>query len=102
MRLRRENRSNEERFRGLERENLTLRQYKESQSDAEVLMGALSAMQDKNAHLEASLSAETKIKLDLFSALGECKRQLSISQGWLVPFSTSSVLVGARACPLPA
>ncbi|KAB7496817.1 Macoilin-1, partial [Armadillidium nasatum] len=79
-RLRRENRSNEERFRGLERENLTLRQYKDSQSETEVLMSALSAMQDKNTHLESSLSAETKVKLDLFSALGEAKRQLSISQ----------------------
>lgn len=44
-------------------------------------MSALSAMQDKNAHLESSLSAETRLKLDLFSALGEAKRQLEIAQG---------------------
>lgn len=44
-------------------------------------MSALSAMQDKNAHLENSLSAETRLKLDLFSALGDTKRQLEISQG---------------------
>lgn len=43
-------------------------------------MSALSAMQDKNAHLENSLSAETRIKLDLFSALGEAKRQLEIRE----------------------
>ena len=43
-------------------------------------MSALSAMQDKNAHLETSLSAETKVKLDLFSALGEAKRELQILQ----------------------
>lgn len=43
-------------------------------------MSALSAMQDKNAHLENSLSAETRIKLDLFSALGEVKRQLEIRE----------------------
>lgn len=51
-------------------------------------MSALSAMQDKTQHLENSLSAETRIKLDLFSALGDAKRQLEISQGWVV----SSVL----------
>lgn len=38
-------------------------------------------MQDKNAHLENSLSAETRLKLDLFSALGDTKRQLEIAQG---------------------
>nr|XP_013998641.1 unnamed protein product [Salmo salar] len=47
----------------------------------EVLMSALSAMQDKTQHLENSLSAETRIKLDLFSALGDAKRQLEIAQG---------------------
>lgn len=61
----------------------SLRQYKESHSETEVLMSALSAMQDKNAHLENSLSAETRIKLDLFSALGEAKRQLEIRESKL-------------------
>ncbi|KAF4517743.1 hypothetical protein B566_EDAN002948 [Ephemera danica] len=60
-----------------------LRPYKESHSDAEVLYSALSAMQDKNVHLESSLSAETRIKLDLFSALGEVKRQLEIRENLL-------------------
>lgn len=46
-----------------------------------MLMSALSAMQDKTQHLENSLSAETRIKLDLFSALGDAKRQLEIAQG---------------------
>lgn len=48
-------------------------------------MSALSAMQEKTQHLENSLSAETRIKLDLFSALGDAKRQLEIAQGrcWL-------------------
>jgi len=52
-------------------------------------MSALSAMQDKNAHLENSLSAETRIKLDLFSALGEAKRQLEIRESKLchIPFT---------------
>lgn len=57
-----------------------LRQYKNSHDDAEVLMSALSAMQDKNAHLEKSLSAETRLKLDLFSALDDTKRQLDMTQ----------------------
>ena len=59
----------------------SLRQYKDAQSETEVLMSALSAMQDKNAHLEKSLSAETRLKMDLFSALGEAKRQMEIQQG---------------------
>lgn len=59
----------------------SLRQYKDQQSETEVLMSALSAMQDKNTHLENNLSAETKIKLDLFSALGEHKRQIEILRG---------------------
>jgi Macoilin family len=53
----------------------------ESQSETEVLMSALGAIQDKNSHLESSLSAETRLKLDLFSALGEAKRQIEIQQG---------------------
>ncbi|GAA6111539.1 macoilin-1 [Tachysurus ichikawai] len=47
-------------------------------------MSALSAMQDKTQHLENSLSAETRIKLDLFSALGDAKRQLEIAQGHIL------------------
>ena len=60
-----------------------LRKYKENEKDTEVLMSALSAMQEKTQHLENSLSAETRIKLDLFSALGDAKRQLEIAQGSL-------------------
>lgn len=61
----------------------SLRQYKDSHGDTEILMSALSAMQEKNAHLEKNLSAETRLKLDLFSALGDTKRQLGINQGKL-------------------
>ncbi|XP_057306990.1 macoilin-1-like [Hydractinia symbiolongicarpus] len=49
--------------------------------DVEFLTGALNAMQGKNLHLESSLSSETRLKLDLFSALGETRRQLEIVQG---------------------
>jgi len=44
-------------------------------------MTTLESMKDKNAHLETSLSAETRLKLDLFSALGDAKRQMEIQQG---------------------
>lgn len=43
----------------------------------------ISAMQEKTQHLENSLSAETRIKLDLFSALGEVKRQLEIKDNFI-------------------
>uniref|UniRef100_A0AAZ3Q5W6 Macoilin-1 n=1 Tax=Oncorhynchus tshawytscha TaxID=74940 RepID=A0AAZ3Q5W6_ONCTS len=71
----------EEHIRELEGKCQELRKYKENEKDMEVLMSALSAMQDKTQHLENSLSAETRIKLDLFSALGDAKRQLEIAQG---------------------
>ncbi|XP_052903232.1 macoilin-like [Anopheles moucheti] len=51
---------------------------RDSQQNTEVLMSALAAMQDKNATLEKSLSAETRFKLDLFSALGGTRREVEI------------------------
>ncbi|XP_038824369.1 macoilin [Salvelinus namaycush] len=51
------------------------------QEEQDVLLSALSALQDKAQHLEYNLSAETRIKLDLFSALGDTRRQLEITQG---------------------
>ncbi|XP_066573406.1 macoilin-2 [Amia ocellicauda] len=74
----------EEQIRELEMKVQELRKYKENEKDTEVLMSALSAMQDKTQHLENSLSAETRIKLDLFSALGDAKRQLEIAQGQIL------------------
>ncbi|XP_037342811.2 macoilin-2 isoform X2 [Pungitius pungitius] len=71
----------EDQIRELELKVQELHKYKENEKDTEVLMSALSAMQDKTQHLENSLSAETRIKLDLFSALGDAKRQLEIAQG---------------------
>lgn len=65
---------------------------KESHRDSEILLGALNALQDKNAHLENSLSAETRIKLDLFSALGEVKRQLEIRESKYKLFYTIVLL----------
>lgn len=74
----------EDRRRQAEREAQSLHQYKDAHNDTEVLMSALSAMQDKHAHLENSLSAETRVKLDLFSALGESTRQNEILQAQLM------------------
>ncbi|RWS02794.1 Macoilin-1-like protein, partial [Dinothrombium tinctorium] len=82
--LKRELKLREEQLRQIDREAQSLRQYKDSVGDTEILMSALSAMQDKNAQLENSLSAETRLKLDLFSALGDTKRQLEISQALLL------------------
>lgn len=70
----------EERVVVLERENATL---VDKLRDTDLLMSALTAMQEKNTHLENNLSAETRIKLDLFSALGEAKRQLEIRDSTL-------------------
>ncbi|KAJ0008826.1 hypothetical protein NQD34_016241 [Periophthalmus magnuspinnatus] len=74
----------EDQIRDLELKVQELHKYKENEKDTEVLMSALSAMQDKTQHLENSLSAETRIKLDLFSALGDAKRQLEIAQGQIL------------------
>jgi len=52
--------------------------------DPEKLMQALSKAQNNQEQLEHSLSSETKIKMDLFSALGEAKRQLQIRENMLM------------------
>ncbi|XP_048842483.1 macoilin-1 [Brienomyrus brachyistius] len=65
----------------LENEVEVLRKYESVEHEAEMLLSALTAMQDKTQHLEYNLSAETRIKLDLFSALGDVRRQLEIAQG---------------------
>ncbi|KAG5677236.1 hypothetical protein PVAND_007010 [Polypedilum vanderplanki] len=53
------------------------------QSQNIALQNALAVIQEKNATLEKNLSAETRIKLDLFSALGEARRQLEIKDSYL-------------------
>lgn len=76
----------------------SLQQLKENQADNEILMSALSAMQEKNAHLENSLSAETRIKLDLFSALGEAKRQLEIRDSEFYKITYFHIIVPLCVC----
>lgn len=69
----------DERCRELEKEITDLQQREKAAKESETLMSALAAMQEKNLMLEKSLSAETRLKLDLFSALGDAKRQLEIA-----------------------
>ena len=54
----------------------SLTKYREAESRVDTLMVALNLMEDKNNSLQESLSAETRFKLDLFSALGDTRRQL--------------------------
>lgn len=58
---------------------LKVQNRESTQADAEMLMNALATMQEKNTTLEKNLSAETRVKLDLFSALGVAKRRLEIA-----------------------
>ncbi|XP_076662695.1 macoilin-1 isoform X3 [Andrena cerasifolii] len=75
--LRREHKTKEERCSALEKD---ITRCKENHKESEILLVALNALQDKTTHLEDSLSAETRIKLDLFSALGEATRELEIRE----------------------
>ncbi|GFN80810.1 transmembrane protein 57b, partial [Plakobranchus ocellatus] len=74
--LRRENKLREDQNRQLEREVQALRQYKDAQKETEVLMKALSTMQEKNTELENNLCAETRFKQELFSALGKERNEI--------------------------
>lgn len=60
--------------------------YRESQTDTEALYQHLSQLRERNAQLQDSLSAETRIKLDLFSALGEVRRQLELANSLYLKF----------------
>ncbi|KAJ3607167.1 hypothetical protein NHX12_026680 [Muraenolepis orangiensis] len=65
----------------LESDVEALQKYRRVERDAIAVLSTLSALQDKAHHLEYNLSAETRIKLDLFSALGDARRRLEIAQG---------------------
>ncbi|TMS12054.1 Macoilin, partial [Larimichthys crocea] len=64
----------------LESDVEALGKYRSVEKETDMLLSTLSAMQEKAQHLEYNLSAETRIKLDLFSALGDARRQLEIAQ----------------------
>ncbi|XP_050392701.1 macoilin-1 [Patella vulgata] len=77
--LRRDLKLREDQYRNLDVEIQTLRQIKDNQKE-NVLMAALGAMQEKNTELENSLTAETRFKQELFSALAEERRQIKVLQ----------------------
>ena len=54
--------------------------------ECEKLRMALNMAQDQQNKLEKTLSSETKVKMDLFSALGAAKRQLQISESKFILF----------------
>ncbi|XP_038058922.1 macoilin-like [Patiria miniata] len=80
LRLRKESRDKDDHLREMEKKTELMHERQESQNKTDLLMSALMAMQDRTAKLETSLSAETRLKLDLFSALGDARRQMEIMQ----------------------
>ncbi|KAM9840837.1 macoilin [Aulostomus maculatus] len=70
----------ESRVLDLESDVEALGKYRCVEKETDMLLSTLSAMQEKAQQLEYNLSAETRIKLDLFSALGDARRQLEIAQ----------------------
>jgi len=74
----------EERARTAEQEVNSLRKTAGAHGDPEKLVAALTVAQEAKAQLEHTLSSETKVKMDLFSALGEAKRQLQIRESILM------------------
>lgn len=69
----------EQRANNVEEEIKGLR--KNAHGDPEKLKVALTQAVDQQDQLEKTLSCETKVKMDLFSALGAAKRQLQINEG---------------------
>ncbi|XP_022094783.1 macoilin-like [Acanthaster planci] len=84
LRLRKESRDKDDHLREMEKKTELLQERQETQNKTDLLMSALMAMQDRTAKLETSLSAETRLKLDLFSALGDARRQMEILQTQLM------------------
>lgn len=76
--LRAELQSSRERCQMAEQDAYMLRNRVEQCGDPEVLQARLDHVKEKNRQIENSLSSETKLKMDLFSALGEAKREISI------------------------
>eukprot|EP00096_Caligus_rogercresseyi_P016483 TRINITY_DN915_c0_g2_i1.p1 TRINITY_DN915_c0_g2~~TRINITY_DN915_c0_g2_i1.p1 ORF type:complete len:737 (-),score=175.85 TRINITY_DN915_c0_g2_i1:1572-3782(-) len=72
--------SSQDRCSKAEQEIHVLRKYKESHGDPEQLVSSLKALREKNSSLESTLSSMNKLKLDLFSALGDARRDLTVRQ----------------------
>ncbi|XP_059057807.1 macoilin [Achroia grisella] len=67
--------------RDLAHANEQLEAAKASAAEESAGSARLAALQDRAAHLQRSLSAETRVKLDLLSALGGAKRHILIQDG---------------------
>lgn len=67
-----------------EEEVKEVRKLAGTHGDPKELAVALSVAQEQQAQLELTLSSETKVKMDLFSALGGAKRQLQINESLLM------------------
>lgn len=83
-RLREELARAEQRATAAEEEMKELRKKTGTHGDPKELAVALSAAQEQQAQLEQTLSSETKVKMDLFSALGGARRQLQINESLLM------------------
>ena len=70
--------SSRERCQMAEQDAYMLRKRLEQCGDPEVLQARLDVLKEKNRQIENSLSSESKLKMDLFSALGEAKRDISM------------------------
>lgn len=81
--LRRDLKMREDKIQQMERQAQSLSIYQENIGSTQALVSALNAMEEENARLGSKLSEENKLKLNLFSALGEAKRQLEIAQSLL-------------------
>lgn len=98
----------DERIKTLEKDMDTLK-AKTNENDSiqlkketEALMSTLAQIRGKNTHLENSLSSETRLKLDLFSALGETRRRLEIAQGQIISKEQEIISLKAKIAEVMA
>ena len=86
----------EQRANSAEEEIMTLRQTAGAHGDPEQLALQLNLAQESQQSLSDKLGSETKIKMDLFSALGEAKRQLQIRESELLTNNASLAISMTR------
>ena len=55
--------------------------HEQNSSESPALRSLVKNLEEERARLEQSLNAETKLKLDLFGALGEARREVAIRDG---------------------
>jgi hypothetical protein len=82
-RLKAEIKNKDEFYANMEAELKELQEHRKK-CDAEVMKAHILALKDKNARLEQTLSAENRLKQDLFRALNDSKAQIEMLQGWFL------------------